>query len=186
MIRGSFCGRLQNQTAESAPCCATLSQQRAMSDNSNSTGSSGSSTNSWTLLSPEVRHPTRLGTALPALFHNKDDLEDYFLCVCYLLEMHRVSACRSCFPTMMLLFPTWIIQLEFTCVNCVFSQIARGTYLSFFCDPLCVLRTWHCANVFTLCFLYLFEVTPVICRSTLYFFYTHYKLKGNLCSWRKC
>ncbi|XP_038581403.1 pre-B-cell leukemia transcription factor-interacting protein 1 isoform X2 [Micropterus salmoides] len=39
--------------AESAPRCAKLSLERAMSDNSNSTGSSGSSTNSWTLLSPE-------------------------------------------------------------------------------------------------------------------------------------
>ncbi|KAG8005270.1 hypothetical protein GBF38_011251, partial [Nibea albiflora] len=39
--------------AESAPCCAELSLKRAMSDNSNSTGSTGSSTNSWTLLSPE-------------------------------------------------------------------------------------------------------------------------------------
>lgn len=41
--------------AKSARCCATLSQERAMSDNSHSTGSSGSSTNSWTLLSPEVK-----------------------------------------------------------------------------------------------------------------------------------
>lgn len=41
--------------AESAPCRAELSLRRAMSDNSNSTGSTGSSTNSWTLLSPEVR-----------------------------------------------------------------------------------------------------------------------------------
>lgn len=40
--------------AASAPRCAKLSLKRAMSDNSNSTGSSGSSTNSWTLLSPEV------------------------------------------------------------------------------------------------------------------------------------
>lgn len=39
--------------AESVPCCAKLSLTRAMSDNSNSTGSTGSSTNSWTLLSPE-------------------------------------------------------------------------------------------------------------------------------------
>ncbi|XP_039977243.1 pre-B-cell leukemia transcription factor-interacting protein 1 isoform X2 [Xiphias gladius] len=38
---------------ESAPCCAKLSRRRAMSDNSNSTGSSASSTNSWTLLCPE-------------------------------------------------------------------------------------------------------------------------------------
>ncbi|KAM8766522.1 pre-B-cell leukemia transcription factor-interacting protein 1 isoform 2-T2 [Acanthopagrus schlegelii] len=43
----------ENQKAESAPCCAALGLKRAMSDNSNSTGSSGSSTNSWTLLSPE-------------------------------------------------------------------------------------------------------------------------------------
>lgn len=41
--------------AKPAPRCATLSQERAMSDNSHSTGSSGSSTNSWTLLSPEVK-----------------------------------------------------------------------------------------------------------------------------------
>lgn len=102
-----------------------------MSDNSNSTGSSsGSSTNSWTLLSPEVRHPSRLGTVLPALFHHKGDLEDFFLR--HLLEMHRVSACHSCVPTMMVLFKTWIIQLQFKCVNCVYSQKARGTYLSFF------------------------------------------------------
>ncbi|XP_054873648.1 pre-B-cell leukemia transcription factor-interacting protein 1 isoform X3 [Amphiprion ocellaris] len=39
--------------AESVPCCANSSLTRAMSDNSNSTGSTGSSTNSWTLLSPE-------------------------------------------------------------------------------------------------------------------------------------
>ena len=40
--------------AESVLCCATLSLTRAMSDSSNSTGSVGSSVNSWTLLSPEV------------------------------------------------------------------------------------------------------------------------------------
>lgn len=41
--------------AESARCCSKFSLKRAMSDNNNGTGSSDSSTNSWTLLSPEVR-----------------------------------------------------------------------------------------------------------------------------------
>lgn len=54
--------------AESALCCAKLSLERAMSDNSNSTGSSGSSTNSWTLLSPEVTHRTRPGNFCFKLF----------------------------------------------------------------------------------------------------------------------
>lgn len=54
------------QKAESAPCCAAFSLKRAMSDNSNSTGSSGSSTNSWTLLSPEVSQRTRSGNSSPS------------------------------------------------------------------------------------------------------------------------
>ncbi|KAG7225511.1 hypothetical protein INR49_027507 [Caranx melampygus] len=42
-------------------CCAKLSLKRAMSDNSNSTGSSASSTNSWTLLSPEEAAAENVG-----------------------------------------------------------------------------------------------------------------------------
>lgn len=73
--------------AESAPRCAKLSLERAMSDNSNSTGSSGSSTNSWTLLSPEVSQRNRLSKLCLKLCMPECILEE-----CYLsCSRHRIS-----------------------------------------------------------------------------------------------
>lgn len=88
MMPGYFCGRLQNRIAECARCCATFSQQGAMSDHSNSTGSSGSSTNSWTLLSPEVRHTTGLTTGLQAPFQ----CQDVNACLCLQLKVSHKDA----------------------------------------------------------------------------------------------
>lgn len=93
----------ENHKAESAPCCATLSLQRAMSDNSNSTGSSGSSTNSWTLLSPEVCQRTSSGNWNLKLWVPGYNLEDCHF-PCSWIQVHLKYGRSVLAP---LSFPWW-------------------------------------------------------------------------------
>lgn len=134
--------------AESAPCCAKLSLERAMSDNSNSTGSSGSSTNSWTLLSPEVRHRTRPGNLCFKLFSVPEyNLEDASLLSheykFIWREMWHVCTCSPKPPIMIKLCQMYQMMIKywylyFKCVMhwlvyfCVFCFV-------FLCASIC---TW--------------------------------------------
>lgn len=121
--------------AESAPCRAELSLRRAMSDNSNSTGSTGSSTNSWTLLSPEVRREKQpRGARLRVPGYNLED--GYYLTAHeYKSEIWHVCARTLKLPRLLRLLRLfaklqnvwsiiqtyWCFQFEY--VMCVFSNM---------------------------------------------------------------
>lgn len=98
----------ENHWAESAPRCAELSLKRAMSDNSNSTGSSASSTNSWTLLSPEVRLRNQLRKTLP-----RDSLRLDTICSMGTILPHvkcDMSAQAAAEPAVMVTVKFWPIS----------------------------------------------------------------------------
>lgn len=86
--------------AKSAPCCATLSQERAMSDNSHSTGSSGSSTNSWTLLSPEVKTHNQISKLCVLLLYRASHTVIYIMCLFFPVDTvsFKIQLVCTCSP----------------------------------------------------------------------------------------